>query len=206
MEKDSRMTTWYKHHYTTTSITSKRDEMVCLLGKGSLKNAMWDHLGKEHEVIQRQNEHSFTVVAKWEWVWMEEDTEWHSTQHDFLGSIFGQSILTWPEWLRCSLLSLQFGCFFNCETLISFLSLVTSEPFCVLHRHYALCTLCCTSLWTLTNGLKYFANVWQMPEKCHTQLPSGSGLHRGGQQMSPCFCPVWGTRGRTIWALFQQRC
>ena len=119
-----------------------------------------------------------------------------------LGSIFGQSTLTLPGQPRCSLLSLRFGCFLQPVRLqFIFLGLATTKSSHVPHKPCSPCTLCCTSLCTLADGLGCFSlSCLQMPNGCHMQLPSGSALYRDGWQLSPCFCPIWGTRIRMIWA------
>ena len=56
----------------------------------------------------------------------------------------------------------------------------TTNPGHNLHGHHAPHTLCYASLCILTDGLEHSVwSYWQMPGKCHTQLPSGSALHRG---------------------------
>ena len=125
----------------------------------------------------------------------------------FLGSIFGQSMLTFPKWPRCSLLSLWFGSFLWPMRLWFLFQVLQHLNLSVCFSGLTPHALCHVSLCTPISGLKCFAlSCWQMPNKCHMQSLSGSVLHRGGWQWSPCFHPVWGTRGRTIWASCQQRC
>ena len=96
-----------------------------------------------------------------------------------------------------------FGCFFQLVRLQFLQCLGLSMHFMGIALHG---TLFQTSLCISTDGLQCFVlSCWQKPDKCHTQLPSGSAPHGGGWQSSLCFKHVWSTRGRINWAPWQHR-
>ena len=88
------MITWFIYHYTSTNMTSKRMRQFVWLSKSLLKNMMGGSSGK------RMWNHAECLFILWGRHSVAFCSAW------FLG-IFGQSMLTWPKQLRCSLLPLQ---------------------------------------------------------------------------------------------------
>ena len=84
--------------------------------------------------------------------------------------------LGWEEWRKTwssILLSIL--------TWMIFLICGTSGPFLEPHGHCTLCSLCHAFLCIQNDGLKCIGwSCWQMPDKCHMQLPSGSALYGCG--------------------------
>ena len=198
MEQDSRISTWYKYHYITTTMTSKKDETICLTEWGFAWKCDVEPSGKRMWNHSSEIEQAFIHCIG---TGTEEDMQQHSAQHDFLAASLLDPHLTQVTQMLPSVPAILI-LYLTCETLIPFSGLVTSESYCAPHRPH---TLCCTSLCTLTDGLKCFALLcWQMPKKCHMQSPSGSALHRAGWWLS-VFPPSLKHWGRMIWAPCQQR-
>ena len=79
-EWDSRMVAWYGYPYTKTTMTSRKDETVCLIEwRLTQKCDVGPSEKKKHGIVQRG---------------MEEDVEWYSTQHFNLNDFFE----LWYSW------------------------------------------------------------------------------------------------------------
>ena len=121
------------------------------------------HLGKECGIIQ-------SVCS-----FFKEGIEEPFTQHDFSASLVDPHSPDLSDsdtpFCPCNL-----DAFLTCATLIPFSGLGTSEPSHALHGHCALCTLCCASLSTSTNGLGCFCShtgkhLTYVTCNCHLVVP-----------------------------------
>ena len=168
------MITWCINHYTSTTMTSKKDETVCLIEWGiTQKHDVWPS-GKR---MWNHSECSFILWGRHRVAFC---------QHDFLESLVNLHS-PHPRNSDAPICSWNLDAFLTCETSIPFLGLGTSEPLCALHRHHALYTLCHAFLCTLTNSLGCFA--WSCQSKWWSWLWLGPTLQEW---------PVWWSPSDTI--------
>ena len=140
----------------------------------------------EHHYIttnmtNKKNETVHLVEQRLTWEWIQEwsrdrmkdcSLDWLGERRHRVVFCSAWLLCIWPEQLRHAPLSSWLGTSFSCGT---------SGPFHVLHAPWA---LCCTSSWTLSDGLG--CSVWscqQVLSIYHTQLPSYSVPPRGGWQL-----------------------